>query len=83
MRWRVTYDLQTTMWHAFGRHVDIRATSQAHAIAAVERWLYAKKDIILAERHDEAGEDYRVIITAAVPCDKTAWSRYQQERGQG
>jgi hypothetical protein len=47
--------------------VDIRASSQAHAISAVERWLYAKKDLILEDRHDDAGTDFRVIVTGATP----------------
>ena len=70
MRWRVTYDLQTSSWHAFGRRVDIRASSQSHAVAAVERWLYAKKDLILEDRHDDAGTDFRVIVTGATPLSE-------------
>lgn len=67
MRWRVSYDIQTSSWHAFGRHLELRAESQAHAIAAAERYLYARKDLTLAERHDDAGDDFRVIVTGAVP----------------
>jgi len=68
VRWRVTYDLMTSTWHAFGRTVTLRAENQKQAIASAERYLYARKDHTLAERHDDAGEGFQVVITAAVPA---------------
>ena len=64
MRWRVTYDLRTSTWHAFGRTVTLQAADQKQAIASAERYLYARKDHTLAERHDDAGEGFQVVITA-------------------
>ena len=71
MRWRVTYDLITSTWHAFGRTVTVRAADQKQAMAIVERYLYARKDRTLAERHDDAGEGFQVVITVAVPMGET------------
>ena len=78
MRWRVTYDLRASTWHAFGRTVTLQAADQKQAIASAERYLYARKDHTLAERHDDAGEGFQVVITAVVPIGRMA-----REQAQG
>lgn len=65
MRWRVTYDIATSSWQSFGQHMDVRATDEAHARALVERGLYARRDRILRDRHDDPGEGFTVTITGA------------------
>ena len=62
MRYRVTYDITTTHWQAFGRHADVSAASPEHARALVERAIYADKEAILAARHDESGTGFEVRI---------------------
>ena len=66
MRYRVTYDLHTSLWHAYAKRMDVRASSVDHARALVERAVYARKDAILAERHDCEGDGFRVEVTGAV-----------------
>lgn len=65
MRWRVTYDLATSSWRSFGQHMDVRARDEAHARGLVERGLYARRDRILRDRHDDPGEGFAVTITSA------------------
>ena len=65
MRYRVKYDIHTSRWDAFGKYLDVQASSPEHASALVERAIYADKDAILAARHDDAGEGFVVTILSA------------------
>ena len=58
--------------------MTLQAADQKQAIASAERYLYARKDHTLAERHDDAGEGFQVVITAVVPIGRMA-----REQAQG
>lgn len=67
MRFRVIYDLRTSTWHGYGHRMDVRASSEAHARALVERAIYARREEILAARHDDPGSGFWVTIQRVVP----------------
>lgn len=70
MRWRVTYEIATSSWYLYGQQMVVRATDEAHARALVERGLYARRDRILRDRHDDPGEGFAVSITG---CVRDSW----------
>jgi len=72
MRWRVTYDLSTSMMQQYGRHIEVEGVDDAHAAANAVTEVFARQHHILDARHDAPGTGLSCTVTRVEPIPAEA-----------